>query len=106
MAMFAGSCKQQNDNHLPPGKMPQVLFDIHLAETYSVIVKKDSSNRNTDRNLDSLALFYRSVFRHHNISRQEFVQSLSWYKRHPQELDSIYSRLIPEMSKLEDIYSN
>ncbi|HRO42769.1 MAG TPA: DUF4296 domain-containing protein [Flavipsychrobacter sp.] len=98
------SCRQKETAHIAPQQMQQILFDIHLAESYSTALHSDSTKRNTERNLDSLAVFYRSVFQHHNITQQQFEESLDWYKQNPEDLDSIYARLIPEMGKLEAKY--
>ena len=102
--LSAASCKEEKKEHLPRIKMQQVLFDIHLAESYSTFVPKDTALRKTEKNLDSLAAFYQRVFKSHNITSRQFQESMTWYKEHPEVLDSIYTRLIPEMSKLEGVY--
>ena len=79
-------------------------MDIHFAEASSVILNKDTTVHKGDKNLDSLAIFYNSVFRHHNISQKEFEESLHWYKQNPEQLDTIYAKLIPEVSKYEGVY--
>jgi len=105
LMLLAASCGRQQENHLSPRKMQEVLLDINLAEGYSMTLHPDSTKRNVERNLDSLAVFYKSVLKHHGISQQDFEQSLDWYKHHPEELDSIYAAIIPEMSKLEATYN-
>lgn len=100
--LFA-ACAEKPQTHLPAEQMQRILFDIHLAESFSMRLHEDSSKRSTARNLDSLAVFYRSVFKRHQVTPDQFEQSLKWYLAHPQELDTIYARMIPEMSKLEAI---
>ncbi len=100
------SCRQKDEFHLPADKMQQVLFDVHLAEVYSIVVNQDSLHRGTDRNQDSLAAYYLSVFKHHKITPKQFEQSIDWYKHHPEDLDSIYTKMIPDMSKLDASYQN
>lgn len=104
LGLFIVSCQKSAGPQLPPDKMRAVLFDLHLAETYSMTLYPDSTRRNVERNLDSLAVFYRSVFKHHNITPAEFEQSLKWYMQNPEDLDTIYTRMIPEMGKLEALY--
>jgi hypothetical protein len=99
------SCKQEEAPPLGRAKMQQILFDIHLAEAYSMSLHADTTRRNIERNKDSLAVFYRSVFQHHHITQKEFEQSMRWYLGHPEDLDSVYTRMIPEMSKLEALYN-
>lgn len=104
--VLAVSCSKKEREHLPPAQMQAVLYDVHLAEVYSIVLMRDSNNRSTERNPDSLAYFYKSVLHHHNITWAQFEESLKWYEEHPEELDSIYNRMIPEMSKLEGKYGN
>jgi hypothetical protein len=98
------SCSKKEQQHLSSEKMQQIMLDVNLAEAYSAVVKSDSLKPRSERNLDSLAVFYRSVFKHYNVTREEFEQSLEWYKQHPEQLDSVYGQMIPQMSKLEAIY--
>jgi len=98
------SCNQKHAPQIPAKKMEKVLADIHLAEVYSMLVGKDSSNRTRERNFDSLAVYYQTVFKHHKVTYAQFQASLDWYKQHPEELDSIYVKMIPEMTRLEGNY--
>jgi hypothetical protein len=102
--VFCLSCSEKEEAHLPPAKMQQILYDIHLAEAYSTMALRDSTHRRSERNIDSLALYYATIFRHHKLSAAEFNRSLDWYKQHPEELDSIYTKMIPDMLKLETKY--
>ena len=95
------SCSEQPSSRLTAAKMQRVLYDLHLAEAYSTIVGEDSTHRRNERNKDSLAVYYASILRHHNLTLDEFQQSLQWYKQRPEQLDSVYSKMIPEMLKLE-----
>lgn len=99
------ACDTSSNSHLPREKMQKILYDIHIAETYSVVVMQDSSNRNAERNLDSLAHYYNTIFKHYDVTAAQFNNSLDWYKQNPSELDSIYVAMIPEMSKLEGKYT-
>ena len=102
--LSCSSCKEKEVQHLSSSRMQQVLFDLYLAEAYSTMVPKDSFLRITEKNKDSLALFYQRVFRSHKITQKQFEQSMKWYTEHPEHLDTIYTRLIPEISKLEGVY--
>jgi hypothetical protein len=95
------SCKQEEAYHLSPEKMQQVLFDVHMAEAYSMELPKDSSYKRNERLMDSLAVFYKKIFRHYKITPGQYKQSLNWYQEHPEELDSIYVKLIPQIMKLD-----
>jgi hypothetical protein len=97
------SCNR-NKPKIEATKMQAVLTDVHYAEAYSMITQKDSSLRGNKKNIDSLASFYALIFKHHHISSKDYFQSLEWYKAHPNELDSVYLKMIPEFTKEEDIY--
>ena len=103
--MIFVSCNKGGSRHLSSEKMQLVLSDVHLAESYSIIVNQDSAHQFNTRNLDSLAVYYKTIFKHHNITPEEFEQSLNWYRENPAELDSLYQKIIPEMTRLEGIYS-
>ena len=98
------SCHAPSETHLSPKKMQAVLLDLQLAEAYSIALNQDSMQRNTIRDYDSLAVFYRAVWKKHGITEAQYLESLQWYKQHPEQLDSIYNRMIPEISRLESIY--
>jgi len=100
--LLATACKMpdENDNHLSPERMANLMVDIHLAETYSTLVK-DSTHTPGKKNPDSLAAFYKDIFAHHHTTMEEFSKSLTWYKAHPNEMDSLYNGMIPIISKFQ-----
>ena len=80
--------------------MVAVLKDINIAESYSAIVK-DSLHNPGMKNTDSLAQFYREIFAHYHITEEEFNASMDWYKSNPESLDSLYTKIIPEIGIME-----
>ncbi|MBS1771662.1 MAG: DUF4296 domain-containing protein [Bacteroidetes bacterium] len=104
-SLFVISCgNEKKADVLPADKMQQMLTDIHMAEAYSTMVN-DSTHTMRNKNLDSLAVYYKQIFKHYNITPEEFAKSVDWYKKNPEMLDSIYAKIIPELSKQEGIYS-
>lgn len=103
IALCLFSCKSDLDRRLSPDEMKKLLFDVHLAETYSMVVSRDTLHPRTERNLDSLARYYQLILKHHKVTLVQFEQNLDWYKRHPEELDSIYTKMIPEASRIEGL---
>lgn len=91
-AMFA-SCEDGKKDILPKEKMQAVLLDINIAEVYSTM-SDDSTHPKGEKNPDSLALFYKTIFSHHGITKQEFDRSMAWYKTHPAEMDTIVNRMM------------
>jgi len=103
---FITSCQRKSEKvpHIPQSQMGKILFDIGLAETYSTMVAKDTVHKLTGRNMDSLGLYYREILAHYKVSQQEFDASLGYYREHPDELDSIYTKMLPEFEKLQAVY--
>ena len=95
---FVG-CKSRNKipkNILPQAKMEAVLFDMIRADKFLtdfVFYKDTSLNKDT-----SSIKLYQQIFRIHHTSKQEFQQSFSFYRAHPDlfkiVLDSLYARSI------------
>ena len=95
------ACKDKSGisgDHLSPKLMQLVLEDINLAESYSTMLK-DSTHRTGTKNFDSLAIYYKMIFQHYNISPEQFAQSLDWYKSHPDNLDSVYTKVTTNVTK-------
>ena len=96
------ACKEADSPHLPREKMLAVMTDIHMAEVYSTMVN-DSTHKSLNKNMDSLAYYYRSVLKHHNVTEDEFSESLDWYSKNPAELDTVYISIMAEISMLEGV---
>ncbi|WP_276131817.1 DUF4296 domain-containing protein [Polluticoccus soli] len=99
------SCKswQKDEPPLPPAKMKQIFLDLHLAEAYSSMLD-DTLHQSRNKDIDSLAVFYTDVFAHHNVTREQFVEGVNWYKQHPEVMDTFYKSLIDDATKLEGRY--
>lgn len=95
------ACKDKSDFHLPPKEMQKILLDVHTAEVYSSLVKKDSLHLQDNRNMDSLSRYYKEIFAHYHITKEQFDQSLNWYRDNPEELDSVYALMIPRLNTLQ-----
>lgn len=97
---LAFSCKKE-EPHLSQEKMRAMLMDLQLAETYSSLVLKDSTHPVIDKNMDSLAVYYKEIFNHYGVTQSEFERSVKWYQMHPDEIDSVYARMLGDFNKLE-----
>ncbi len=95
------SCKAPKEKPpIPFGKMKEVMFDLHLAETYSQGLGDTTGNK-FDKNYDSLAVFYASVLKHHEISFEAFNEALDWYRKRPSQMDSLYAAILNELNTLK-----
>ena len=100
--LIVAACHTET-NHMPPEKMQQVLLDLQLAEVYGSMAGTDSLKHTGLRNNDSLIVYYHDVLAHHNITLQEFTQSLDWYRHHPDQLDTIYVRAMDKLGKKDGV---
>ncbi|MBS1783153.1 MAG: DUF4296 domain-containing protein [Bacteroidetes bacterium] len=98
--VLLSACKEKVVQHLTPAQMQSLMLDIQLAESLSMSLHPDSNHRSSEKNMDSLAVFYHSIFLKHNISDTEFKASLYWYREHPELLDSIYTNMIPTLTQM------
>ncbi|RYD55831.1 MAG: DUF4296 domain-containing protein [Sphingobacteriales bacterium] len=99
------ACQQrQEESPMPKDKMEQLVVDLHMAEVYSSI-GRDSTYSVSAKKMDSLAVYYNDVLRHHNITQDQFNEIVNWYKVNPQELDSVYAKVIPRLTEMEAKYS-
>ena len=104
VALATACQKKQSGDHLSQSQMGKILFDVQLAEAYSTMVIKDTVHKLTGRNMDSLGVYYKEILAHHKVSEQLFNESLNYYREHPDELDSIYTKMLPEFEKLQAEY--
>lgn len=106
LTMLLCSCSNNNKEQAPISrkKMSALLLDIHFAEAYSSIIPKDSNSKPasvTGKNIDSLAVYHQAIFSKHKIKLPDWEQALKWYTQHPQELDSVYARILPILDSLK-----
>lgn len=94
------SKRQKEEPPIPISKMEDIVIDLHLAEVYSSITR-DSNHMVTIKNIDSLALYHRDVIAHHNLSLDQLNDITEWFKYHPEQLDTVYNRIIPRITEME-----
>ncbi|MGH2554027.1 MAG: DUF4296 domain-containing protein [Chitinophagaceae bacterium] len=87
-------CNKKNKipgNIIPPKKMEAVLWDMMRADYFltDYILQKDLSQ---DKKTESIKL-YRQVFSLHNISKEQFTESFSYYQSHPAIFKNIMDSL-------------
>lgn len=90
-ASIAG-CGKMTGSHLPMSQMEDIIYDISIAEAYSTKTA-DNANFGGYKNIDTLAGYYKDILAHYKVSKEDFEQSMEWYKSHPSEMDSIYTHI-------------
>lgn len=101
LMIMAASCRQNKGAPLSKEEMQKVLIDVQLAEVYSTMAKNDSVQTEGLKDNDSLAVFYKEVFQHHHITADQFIQSLNWYRAHPDQLDTVYVHTLATMDRIK-----
>lgn len=101
-SIFIFSCDDSSKNKPPvsPEKMTDILTDLHLADAHSQGLGTIGGNVYT-KNKDSLAVFYNSILKHHNLSYDELKKNLDWYHHHPQILDSVYVMVVQKIEQYQ-----
>lgn len=95
------ACKQDKESPpIPEEQMQEILLDMHLAETYSQGLGDSTVNR-FQKNYDSLAGFYTSILKHHNLSFESFNEALEWYKERPDRIDTLYARVLGRLTEIK-----
>lgn len=89
--------KSQEQPPVPVDKMAEVLLDIQLAETYSLGLGPDSAVSRFSKNYDSLEVFYTAILKHHNLDFAKFNEAIIWYKKRPQQADSLFSLVLDKL---------
>lgn len=96
--LLASQCKKES--HLSIQTMSNILLQMHLAESYSQILPKENTTIMT-KNIDSLKNFDAAIFKEFHTTKEEFEQSLNYYKSKPELLDSIYQIIMNETNLLQ-----
>jgi hypothetical protein len=89
------------DDVLSQKNIEKILIDISMAESYSQIAK-DTLHRAGIKDIDSLAVYYKVIFDHHHITKDQFDKSMDWYKSHPDLLDTVYMNISNRVNKLQN----
>jgi len=98
--LFAcGNKKDMTSASLKPEKMQQVMWDIFRAEAYTTQYYRSVGTKN---DVLENARLQRQVFAIHKVSKEDFYQSLAYYKSNVElmkvMLDSMVNKAVREKS--------
>ncbi len=80
---------------LPRDKLLEVMVDFQMVEAAVQSAKSQGEAGQTAR------YYYDMVLEKHQITREQFRQSIQWYQDHMAAMDSLYSDLIDSLSGLQ-----
>ncbi|MBL7718909.1 MAG: DUF4296 domain-containing protein [Flavipsychrobacter sp.] len=107
-SFLLASCQDEvtgtNPDLIPRATLEQVLYDMQLADVYSLSVRKDTTEHYGIKNQDSLSRYYNEILKHHQLTYERFKQTMDWYREHPPELDTVYTNVLNRMSAAEEKY--
>jgi hypothetical protein len=75
-------------------KLIPVLTDIHLAEAMLQI--KNLGRNDSTRNI--AYGYYADIFKHHNITPEQFKRSFDFYTSQPELMSALYDSVITQLS--------
>jgi hypothetical protein len=104
IALITGCyCKRSDEVTIPeektsisPEKMSEILTDFHLLQS----AMKQKQSKKEDFMFENRYYHY-LIFKKHNVTQEEFENSLEYYKYRIDELNNIYEDVIINLSVLE-----
>jgi Domain of unknown function (DUF4296) len=89
---YSNSGEQPPENLIPEDQMINVLAEIELTQAFIKlnIAAVDSINQ---------PQLFQNIFDKHNTTRNSFNESLIFYSKQPQVLESIYQKVITSLSE-------
>jgi hypothetical protein len=108
--MLLVACNSESGKTADPdanGRIPQktlenILYDMQLADVYSLSVRADSTQNFGQKNQDSLARYYNEIFAHYGVKYEQFSKTIEWYKEHPAQFDTVYQNVLNKMSAQDE----
>lgn len=97
LTLTACSKNQPPEGVLDEQRMVSVLADLTVIDGYMSTLMYTDSLRIRGKN------FYATVYKHHNISKETFENSMKYYSSQPVLLDSMYSRVARKLEAKEKV---
>jgi len=86
------------DKHLPENIISKDIFVIVLKEAHLAEAAFElSKSKGVETAEKTLANTYSEIYSSHNIDKEIFEETLSYYANHPEELEHIYSKVLKDM---------
>jgi hypothetical protein len=94
------SCETESDrNKIGDVKMEAIMFDLLRAE----VITRDFLARDSARNLDSSNIaMQKSIFKKHNVSREDFNESFNYYLDHPNNMSLLMDSIIAKQTRSKE----
>lgn len=98
------SCDQHDKEPAPIDfeAMKNILIDMHVAE-YKSQGAGDKEGTFL-KHEDSLAYYYASIIKKHNLDTVVFRKAIDWYMMHPQIFDSMYQQIVVTLEQEQESF--
>lgn len=102
------------DDLIPEEKMVLVLTDVHMLEGALAVRSNSASEMRNPVNPMNLrkdpsvvplpinpknALQYYDIFKKHEVTREQYEKTMSWYTSNPDQLNEIYDKVLVELTR-------
>lgn len=111
LSLLFAACKNNStatdiEGRIPAKTLEKILYDMQIADVYSLSVRADSTKSFGQKNPDSLARYYKEIFAHNGVTYDQFRKTIDWYKEHPPEFDTVYQNVLNRISAEEERRNN
>jgi hypothetical protein len=96
---FCGCTRLMSDKPeglIPQEKMIPILVDLHIADALA-----EQKNGTQNLNLPLTNALYTRIYHNYGISADQYKSSYKYYESHPDQMDTMYTKVITELSKKE-----
>ena len=84
------------DKVLSSKKMVELFTDIQLLD--GIVILQQRENKDPKRLANEM---FPDILENHQVSREEFDESMRYYTYHTEQLNKIYEKVITNLSKME-----
>jgi hypothetical protein len=104
MCLIALACRTKTDDAkwvIPKAKMGAVIYDMMLADRYSMQFMMNDSLKKNNMKWESMKLF-NQVLAFHNVKKKDFFKSFDYYMSKPEELKVMFDSLVSRSNKMKE----
>jgi len=94
--LFLVSCKKQQNETLSRKEMTSFLIDLHKLD--GALVANGMGAVDERNNV----YYYNALLKEHGITQAQFDSTLAYYAKNPKKFERIYSKVIEELTELDE----
>jgi len=99
LILFIFGCSNKNPvpkDLIPEDSLIRIIVDMHLAD--AILIEPSVQQKQMVINKSK---FYNAVLKKHDISKDEFQKNLNYYSDNLEKFDSIYDKVIEELTVIQ-----